>query len=162
MQKKQINTILLITVAIIWLVVIYKFVAPFFTTTTGIITAETLVTPSQIKIKKKDSFQLIIPDRDPFLDKTYQPIVKVKTGSKKSVKKNKIKTKSLKTWPKIQYVGFIKAAKNSNKLALVRFDGKLKRVRINQTYDNIKVLKIEDQQLLLSMENETKIFGLQQ
>ncbi|GAA3508216.1 hypothetical protein GCM10022393_18680 [Aquimarina addita] len=156
MQKKKINKILIIAVALIWGVVTYKFAAPYFMTTDTVVTADVLVKPSQTFLRKKDTFRLTIPERDPFLGKIRREKKKVITTSSKPRKVSKVK--SSKPWPKIEYLGFVKSKESTSRLGLLRVNGILKRVRNRSQVGDIIVKKISKDKISIQFQKEIKDF----
>ena len=159
MQKKKINKVLIIVVALIWGVVIYKFITPYFLNNDAVvITADALVNPSKVVIQKKDTVQLMIPERDPFLGKT---IRKVKTAISKPVqskKKQQSKTVTATTWPSIEYLGFIKSKNSTSKLGLVRINGVLKRVRSGAEIRGVIIKSIAEEKIVIQLGKDIKDF----
>jgi len=159
MQKKKINKVLIAAVALIWGVVVYKLAGKFFTIEEPVITAEVLVKPLQNFLRKKDTFQLKVPDRDPFLGKltvvrkkkTTKPIVKP------SVRRGPVAP--IKNWPRIEYLGFVKSAKSSSRLGLLRIDGVLKRVRKGAEVKGVMIKSIEEDKISILFQKEVKDFA---
>lgn len=159
MQKKKLNKILILAVALIWGVVVFKFAAPYFTPTETVITADVLVKPSKVFLQKKDTFNLELPQRDPFLGKSVR-VKKTKTSVAKPIKKvRKPSVPSNKNWPRIEFLGFVKSSKSKSRLGLVRINGTLKRVRNGSKIGEVTVVKIEERQISLSFQKETKTFN---
>ncbi|SEK30231.1 hypothetical protein SAMN04487910_0200 [Aquimarina amphilecti] len=159
MQKKKVNKILIIAVSLIWGVVLYKFAAPYFLTNDIVVTADTLVSPPKLILRKKDTFDLNIPHRDPFLGKIKkQKRAKVVT-SLRSAKKNQSSKNMPKNWPRIEYLGFIKSQKSKSKLGLLRIDGILKRVRKGDEVQGIKIKNISQDNISIQLGKDTRDFG---
>lgn len=160
MQKKHINKILIIAVALIWSLVMYKFATPYFSATDTVITADVLVNPKRNFIRKKDTFHLEIPDRDPFLGKiTSSKKRKIVKEVSKPIKKSSNKKKEkITTWPKITYLGFVKSQKKTSKLGLVRINGVLKRVRKGMEISGVKIKKVEENLITIQFQKESRDF----
>lgn len=156
MQKKQLNTVLIIVVIAIWGGLVYKFARPFFSSDqTTIIAQKNGSINKKTHIHSKDTFDLAIVTHDPFLAKTYYKSSK-KVGTKKTVKK-KSKTKKL-IWPKITYLGFVKAQINKSKLGLIRINKKLYKVRSKDHVASMSVYKVTNDSIGLQLGNEKKYF----
>ena len=156
MSKKKINTILIVAVASIWSVILYKFIAPYFSNTNVEFIAEVPINNSVLKIQKKDTINLFFPERDPFLGKTSVKVQPKINTSKKAIKRQSILKPIL--WPKIQYLGFVKSNNSSSRLALVRIDGKLHRVKNNAKVVGLKVKKINNDVLIMKNGKEERSF----
>lgn len=155
MQKKSINSILIIGVVLIWGVLAFKFIRPFFMDKPEVITAESLPIKTTPVTRKKDTFNLETVNRDPFLGKVFFK----KQGVKKALTKKKKRKPTKKTpWPKIAYLGFVKSSTSTNKLGLVRVNKKLHRVRKNVSIENIQVFLVDKDSIGLKMNNEKKYF----
>ncbi|MDY8138475.1 hypothetical protein [Aquimarina sp. 2201CG5-10] len=158
MQKKKLNKVLIAAVALIWGVVIYKFAAPYFMSEETVITADVLVKPPETFLRKKDTFNLIIPERDPFLGKTIRVKKAVAAVTSKKQRIQRPKSTTIKDWPKIEYLGFVKSKESKSKLGLLRVNGRLKRVRNGARIGDLKIKKIKDTQVIIQFQNETKDF----
>ncbi len=159
MDKKKINTILILAVASIWGVLLYKFVASLFVDKDYVAVAEIPIAEPLVKVGKKDTVQLHFPDRDPFLD---QKTFAIKTPKKKVAKRNvKQNTKPLKpiTWPKIQYLGFVKSNSSKSRLGLVRIGEKLHRVNTNEQVDGLRIKKITNDEIVVLNGKDERIFA---
>lgn len=158
MQKKKINKALIIAVALIWGVVIYKFAAPYFLTNDVVVTADALVSPPKIFLRKKDTFNLNIPDRDPFLGKTISKRKTTVSVPSRPQKKSRSKTVVAKNWPRIEYLGFIKSKESTSRLGLLRINGVLKRVRNGADIQGVKVKTISQDKITLQFQKDIKDF----
>lgn len=157
MQKKHLNTILIIVVVAIWGGLVYKFARPFFSSNQTIISVpKEAFSQKETHIHSKDTFELAILTHDPFLAKTYYKSTSSKVTSKKTTKK-KSKPKKL-VWPKISYLGFVKAQINKNKLGLIRINKKLYKVRSKDKVATMDVLKVTNDSIGLKLGNEKKFF----
>ena len=149
---------LIIAVALIWGVVLYKFIAPYFAKQSKALVMETPTEPSLLRIKKKDTLNLSFPTRDPFLGKS---AIKRKPKAQKkttSVRRPSTIAKPI-LWPKIKYLGFVKSSNSKNRLALVRIDGKLYRVKKNESVAGLKIKNISGEELLILNGKEEKSFS---
>ncbi|MBQ4821398.1 hypothetical protein [Aquimarina sp. MMG016] len=157
MQKKKINTILIIAVALIWAVVLFKFISPYFTSADTVITADVLVKPAKAFMHKKDTFNLSIPKRDPFLGKSTGVKKKV-VASSKPRKVSRPKVSQIKNWPRIEYLGFVKSSKSTSRLGLLRINGVLKRVRNGSQVGDVSVKIINENYISVVFQREVKDF----
>jgi len=157
MQHKKTNKILIIAVALIWGVVLYKFSVPYLMTTDTVVIADVLVKPPQAILRKRDTFNLMIPLRDPFLGSTTSAKKSVVISSKPT-KTTRSKPVASKNWPKIAYLGFVKSQTSASKLGLLRVDGVLKRVRKGATVGSIRIKDISDDHIAIQMGKDVKDF----
>ena len=155
MPKKNINGVLIFVAVIIWGVLIFKFITPYFGTNESV---EASVIPSgnfeKKLLHKKDTFLLKSVDYDPFLAKNHS---QQKTFVKKITGQKTKKTKRT-TWPKLTYLGFVKSKGNKNKLGLLRVDNKLHRVKPKETVNGLYVYKIYNDSIGLKLGSEKKYF----
>jgi hypothetical protein len=160
MDKKKINTVLIIALTCIWSVVLYKFINPLFVKTNIAqvieIPNESILTP----INKKDTVILNFPERDPFLGKIKNTnIVKPKPRIKTVKSISKVTAQIV--WPKIQFLGYVKSNSSKNKLGLVRVDGKLYRVNRNSTVAGLTIKDVTDETVIIANGKDEKIFKRQ-
>ncbi|MEE9363944.1 MAG: hypothetical protein V3U92_15190 [Cellulophaga sp.] len=159
MERKKINKVLIVVVILIWGIVLYKFVSPYFKqTANNVLTAELLTKELKVIAKKKDTVALNLIDRDPFLGKPFYK--KKRVGREKIAKKTSVikVTPKIIEWPKITYLGFVKSKKNARRLGLVRVDGKLYRVNKKEVIQGVMVLDIYNEYILLVNGKEKKKF----
>ncbi|MFD2561880.1 hypothetical protein [Aquimarina rubra] len=161
MQKKKINKVLIIAVALIWGVVLYKFAAPYFLTNDVVVTADALVSPPKILLRKKDTFNLNIPTRDPFLGKTISKRKSVVSAPSRPQKVSRPKMPVSKNWPRIEYLGFIKSKESTSRLGLLRVNGTLKRVRNGAKIQDIIIKNISEDMISIQFGKDTKDFRKQ-
>ncbi len=154
MNKKVVNIVLLSVVLVVWGGVIYRFAKSFFSSNE----APPIVYNTSVDFKNydeivKDSFDLVLLDRDPFLgkvsSKSNQPkkVVKKKPTAKRV---SKPAPKKIVYWPNsIQYYGYLKSGARSR--ALIRVEGKMLKLKVGQNItDDIFVKDIHKDSLLLS------------
>jgi hypothetical protein len=153
MDKKKVNTLLIIAVSCIWGIVLYKFIAPYFAKTEAIFISEVPTKPLVAKVRKKDTVALSFPERDPFLGK---PVTKTQKA-KKAKKKPRTVSKPV-LWPKIEYLGFVKSNSSKGRLGLVRIDGKLYRVNTNMEVNGLRIKKIANDVMVLLNGKEERHF----
>ena len=158
MKKAQLNKILIISLIIIWGVLIYKYASPYFKKQ-EFIEPVRVDSPSDLYVTfKKDTFELALSKRDPFLDTR---VYKKKTPVFKSTAKKVIKKKSLekpKVWPGIRYLGFVKSNASKSRLGLIRINNKLYKVHDGEKLKMLGVIKIEEDSIQLIFEGKKKYF----
>lgn len=160
MKKKKLNSILIVIVLSIWGVLIHNVVKSYFFTASIIPVSQvtSIKNPTLYYETKKDSFQLVYLQRDPFLNMQEK---------KNAVTKKTIVTKKAKpikrivhtAWPaNIEYYGFIKGKKSKSRRALLRIDGVLHRLKQNEKVVDIRVKNIMKDSIILLKNNEQKTF----
>lgn len=158
MDRKKANYLLIVALTIIWTLVGYKFLSPYFAKKESVLTAEMLPKNNNPILKKRDTFVLSFPERDPFLKKQIRPLKKVKPQKTKKPATNLRPKDITQPWPEIRYFGFVKSKTNSNKLGLLRIAGKLHRVKENNDVEGLRVLKILPGEIVLKNGRERKTF----
>ena len=157
MDKKKLNTILIVAVACIWGIVLYKFIAPYFAETESEYLAEIPTEIPLVKVRKKDTVVLAFPERDPFLGRVFSVRSKTKKPKKRTSKRPPKTTKPI-LWPKIAYLGFVKSKKSKSPLGLLRIDGKLHRVNRNAVVAGLKIKQITTDEIQIINGKEERSF----
>lgn len=170
MQKKKLNILLIIVVLGLWGTVIYKSLGNYFTSNTAINSTNKRQTNFNIKNIKKDTFPLEQLKRDPFLDhNTVTPASKeialIETQSiPKPVRittppiKKEVPQPVIFNWPNINYYGYIKSWNKDNQLILIKIDGKLFKVRKNETVNEILISNTFKDSVEVVYQKRKKIF----
>jgi len=136
MKNKKNIYILLPLVLFVWGAVLYQVFS--FTKSDEIVTSinqEFNVKP--LKISQRESFEINVNYRDPFLGKMYaaQTVSKVKTGISKIKKESK--PKETLVWPTILYKGMVSDSKEKNKIFMLIIDNKNYYMKIGDTENEI-------------------------
>ncbi|MDK2772179.1 MAG: hypothetical protein KYX68_08155 [Flavobacterium sp.] len=158
MKKKQINIALIIIVLALWGTVFYKYVNRFFSNDNEIVYNQTEFSLPITKIEK-DTFELKLLERDPFLAKT---MLKRESNSivKKALNKPVFKKTPVpiinKPFPIVQYFGYIKSQDKNQKLILLKVNDRLKRVRLKDNIDGLVVEQIYKDSVVLRYNNSAK------
>ena len=156
MQKKNLNKILIGLLILIWGILIFKYVSPYFKSPKNQLAIEVIAPSEKYNLFTRDTFQLKAIKRDPFLG-TYK-VKKEKTKSIQPTRKT-IKVKKNIVWPKISYLGYVKSNTNKSKLGLVRINNKLHKVRKSQTIDQIQVVKILKDSIAMKLNGSLEYFN---
>lgn len=151
MKKKYLNIILIVIVVGIWGKLIYNYTKRF--------TKPTIVTIKKNELKnivaiKKNSFDLLNLQRDPFLNK-----MAYKKNTSKKIKKYNTKPKNSKhfNWPRIKYIGYL-SSKSSSKLAILEINGTIKNCKESTLLnENIYIRKIYRDSIKLEANSQIKI-----
>jgi hypothetical protein len=136
MKNKKNIYILLPLVLFVWGAVLYQVFS--FTKSDEIVNSinpEFNVKP--LKISQRESFDINVNYRDPFLGKMYaaQTVAKVKTGISKIKKESK--PKEILVWPTILYKGMVSDSKEKNKIFMLIIDNKNYYMKIGDTENEI-------------------------
>ena len=62
-------------------------------------------------------------------------------------------------WPKLQYYGYLQADSRSEKMALIKIDGKLHRIREKTTVESIQVMKVYKDSVVLKRDGSRKVIA---
>lgn len=155
MNKKTVNSILIILLLLIWGNVIYKYFGNANKSVSIPVISKTEIKPNLNYNIERDTFKLVLNNRDPF--KASKPLKNTKRAIAPTVKKTPIKKTNI-TWPKIAYFGFVKGKQNSTKLALIKINNKLYRKREREKTASITIKKVYSDSISLTFNNDTKIF----
>lgn len=156
MKNKKLTYGLLVLVAGIWGSIIYRFV-DWEDEDTHIV-QEPLVLPEQETAEIKDTAELWLNYRDPFLDKPYRPL-KTKIARKTPpVKSKQQKDTAPAQWPAVEYGGVISNKATSNKMALIKINGREHLLKEGQSSDGIEVSRIYGDSIALAYLNDIKTF----
>lgn len=158
MDKKKLNTVLIVGVTCIWGILLYKFIAPFFAQSETEYMVEIPVEVPVVDIIKKDTVELNFPERDPFLGRPVRPKVKNSKPRKSNTKRTPTILKPA-LWPKIEYLGFVKSKKSKSPLGLLRIDGKLHRVNRNSVVAELRIIEITNDEIQIINGKEKRNFA---
>lgn len=150
MKSRQANFILLPLVGIIWVLVGLRFIGSIGSEEEAVDivpSKETTLVPTL-----KDSFQLVLPKRDPFLGRTTLD-ESPSTSEKNTVPGIQLGTikvvYSVQALPQLRYKGFVHRATLGDKTGILSINGRLHTVQAGDTLMSIKVLKLEDSAITL-------------
>ncbi|MCF8715532.1 hypothetical protein JM658_11920 [Joostella atrarenae] len=160
-DNKKLNIGLGIGLVIIWVSILNKYFH-FFDKSEHETTVAYAMNPKVETIGlAKDTFSIDPVIRDPFLGaNTQKKFTKKKTKEEYIPVIQKPKPINNVKWPKIQYLGYMKGSESSAKLALIKIDNQLKRIKEGGKYNNIKISKVYKDSIVLIQDNEIiKIFS---
>ena len=106
-------------------------------------------------IKKKETFELLPTESDPFLGKLYQK--KSKPIIKQSRKSEKPPTK----WPIITYHGVVSDNNSSSKIFVISINGEQSLMEKGDEIHGIKIVKSSEDSISLTFKGEVQQFPLQ-
>lgn len=162
-MKKKINIILLLAVLGLWGTVLYKYVNQYFFKEEINVSLENKANIRKLLLKDKDTFELKALPRDPFLGKTYaekrptEKIISNRNFTPKPVVKVAKPIVQKQLFPTIHYYGFIKNETGGSELVLLKMNGKLLKVKNNETKEGLKIIKIFKDSIKVSFNGETKV-----
>ncbi|MCB0479716.1 MAG: hypothetical protein KDC84_16225 [Crocinitomicaceae bacterium] len=161
MNKKTINSILLVTVLGIWGYVVY---AKFYNGNSESNDTNEIVNVSGGRtIMKKDSFSLRLDYRDPFLGKisnnNFKPKQSISAHSTQEKRKIKSPTPEPQPWPTIRYYGLVKnASKNKGGTALISLNGKTHQVIQGDEIEHVEIKNILGDSIQVKYQKEIRTF----
>lgn len=110
-----------------------------------------------IKVKEipVDTFSIVSNYRDPFLDRNY---ISERTTNKSTpvVKPTPVTIQAVTAWPKIAYFGIIKNQTGNKQLALLQINGKQHRLQLNESVNEITLLKVTKDSVEVKFGKELK------
>ncbi|MEW4923124.1 hypothetical protein [Algibacter sp. 2305UL17-15] len=156
MNRKYLNTTLIILLVIIWGSVFYKYFGGKKSLEENLY-LNNLVSNNTKKYNiTKDTFQLKLITKDPFGVSTIKKVHLSKPSIKKSTKKNKPFLDKKIVWPKISYHGFVKSENNETPLILLKIDNKVYRKREGEVVRDITLVKVHNDSVIISLNNNIK------
>lgn len=159
-MKKRINIVLLIFVVGLWSTIIYRYVTSLSIKNNSLSDFQDIVNNDKFNLKEKDTFELRLIDRDPFLNKNFNKVQSYSTINHKNISTKKNIPKSIYTissFPSLNYLGYIKSQNNKNELVLIKVNNKLIKYRINEFKEGIKVISINKDSIQILFNNKRKI-----
>lgn len=160
MDKKIRNRILYVSVAGLWVIAIYRTWSNY--QAEEVIAQESQFDPMTISpIQfRKDTFELNLPDYDPFLQKRWTPAMTNQPNPTPPPTTNSTIKKPdpppVTPWPTIQYFGFVKNRNQNSTLCLLSIDGKMMQLSKGQKYQDLLVENVFKDSIKLRYMNEIK------
>lgn len=160
MDKKIRNRILYITVASLWAIAIYRTYRNYQVkeenASTEIVSAPS-ISPIQFG---KDTFDLELPDHDPFLKNSWTPIAQNEAPVQNDKPKNNIQKvvekPAPKNWPQIEYFGFVKNRNQNSTLCLLKIDGRQVQLSKGEKYNSLIVQNVFKDSIQIIFEGDFK------
>lgn len=160
MNKKVLNSVLLVSVLSIWGYVLYSKVLG--NGDSPVQEENVQNTANTSRIIKKDSFILKANYRDPFLGKTIRIKPKNTTSPIVSNKKNvQISKKAIAEvkWPSIRYYGLIKnTSKKNSGTGLMSIDGKSHKINKQDEINDLRIISLNKDSVVVKFNKSTKAF----
>ena len=112
----------------------------------------------------KDTFELVLPDVDPFLKKStskfsssnYMP--STTTSSPKVTKKEEPKVQKNVPWPSINYLGFVNNRSENNPLCLIKINGQVCRMSKGDNQNDVSLVKVFRDSVYIVYKGEERTF----
>lgn len=155
MKNKRKTYILLIIVLTIWGLLIYKFFSFTSEDPSGVST-ETELPLKALAVRKRDTFQIDVNYRDPFLGKMYMP-----EKASASVKR-KVKKKEPVEWPAVIYKGIVSDTKDKKKVFMVIIGGRTYMMKEKETEGEITLKRGNRESIEVKYKGETFNILIQQ
>jgi len=159
MSKKHLNIGLIIGVALIWGVLIYKALGNSFVSEDEEQNYAVAINEELPLSIQKDTFDLKLYKRDPFLGGIKKSRISISKRKNKGNAVRKVKPVVVVQWPQLQYLGFVKEENAKEPLLLLKVNGKLMRKKSSFEFaEGIKVLGFYKDSLLVGLNKEERVF----
>ena len=157
MNKKYLNSTLIVLLIVIWGGVFYKYFGSKKHADGGLKVVSFISNYNHDYAVAKDTFQLKLINRDPFgVNYKFKRKSKGKTRITNPKKNIKQKVKKSIVWPTITYHGFVKGEHKKTRLILVKINKKLYRKREQQMVGDIILTKAYNDSLIVSLNKNIK------
>ena len=161
MEKKIKHRILYITVACLWGVAIYRTYMNYSVDEEQLISESNSFKITPVNAYIKDSFELELPVRDPFLKSEWKSVVEIQinntnSNQKKSEEKIKPVPQEIK-WPEIKYFGFVKNRQTNSTRCLVQIDNSTTQINKGEIFNEVKIIEPWHDSVLVQFKNEKRI-----
>ena len=169
MNKKTRTKILIAIVGTVWIYNIYRTYMNYQVKQELDESEQVYNVPSFSPVMfNKDTFELELPDLDPFLKRhtsgfsnnsNHSEITQHTTTSnkKRNVPVEKVEP-LVKSWPQIKYFGFIKNHDKEDALCLIQINGRNSKVTKGDNLSGVFISKVYRDSVLLVYEGEEKMF----
>lgn len=151
-KKNKFVKILLPVVILIWGYVGYVIFDAFSSDDSEIQKTPVTSNYTKLTIEKKESFELLPIDIDPFLGTLYK-----KPKTKRTASVNKPSKKEIK-WPTIQFQGIVSGGASS--VYMVSINGQQYLLSMGDEIQNVKLIKGSSEAISLKFEGQTKQFPI--
>lgn len=162
-MKKKINVFLIIAVASLWGIVAYRAVSTYFLNDKNESVSFDGYSKKQFKLIEKDTFDLLAVKRDPFLNKNIseKKEIKMEVSTALPVKKKLgiAKRENFEIpFPQVYYYGYIKSEQKKEEMVILKINDQMKRLRKNETFLDLKIVKVYKDSIQLSNGYKIKTF----
>lgn len=155
MNRKYLNSILIVLLIVIWGSVIYKYFGKQHTNSKSQEFVDASMPFEYNSKMTKDTFKLELINTNPFkvLKKIKTSIVSKPSLPKKTQKKV---VNPIIKWPTITYHGFVKGDGKTTRLILLKIENKLYRKREKETIKEVTLIKAHNDSLIVMFNNSKK------
>jgi len=154
-MKKKLNAALLMVVLGVWGTVVYRYVSQYLSKPVALAYSGHEMS-LKAPVPEKDSFELRPLVRDPFLNNASAPVVLPVYKKNVTVVKKEKKQPHPSEFPAVDYLGYIKSANKNDELALLKVNGKLIQIRINQTASGVRALQLYKDSIKITFQGEVR------
>ncbi|MCG8577746.1 MAG: hypothetical protein MI810_22890 [Flavobacteriales bacterium] len=162
MKNKVLNRILLIVVPLIW----GKYIYDLYQNHQLEEELDGLQADNQFNYApqtfNKDTFELQLPNWDPFLNEQKKTPSEKKSNSQNQNASVQVKKKVVKeapknkVWPIVEYYGFVRNRDQDRSLCMLKINGQNKKLGVGQSYQELKVLNVYHDSVLLMFQGERR------
>lgn len=163
MDRKYLNSVLIVLLVVIWGGVIYKHFGGKNISKKNMDISNVYLKTEYNHIIAKDTFLLEFKVGDPFRisGKSIKPTKKLQTIVNKTIKIQRTQVLKNIVWPNITYHGFVKGENNTTRLILLKIDNRLYRKREKEQVKDIRLVKAFNDSLEVSLNGNNKIITRQ-
>ena len=166
MDKKLRNKILYITVGILWLVIFYRTYQNYQIESDNELVQDKSYTSSIPITFNKDTFDLILPNDDPFLrnlSSFRREHVNESSNSNNSTQQTTIVVKEEvpepnKPWPTIEYFGFVKNRDQDKTLCMLKVNGRNLQLAKGEFKNDVYISSVFRDSVHIVFEGEERTF----
>lgn len=161
MKNNKVLNFIMIPIIFFCVIGIFKKIFPGNKEIDGdLVTSNNTFHPIQRVSKLNNSFKLVIPEKDPFLSKTYvqnRPVSLINESIYLKQENPPVTKKGSVHWPKIEYLGFVAKEKNEKRY-LLRIDGVLKRLSLMNKYKVVTLITVTKDSVEFQLSNGDRKF----
>lgn len=157
MTKKKINIVLLLLVVGVWGSILYNVVGQYFLKNEIQPFNSAITLDTKIKLITKDTFEMALLNRDPFLsiDSKIQKSLIPISNFKKNVS-NVNKSSKTVSFPSVYYFGYITTESNQSTV-LLKIDNRKVKLSLNQEHEGVRLQKIYRDSIIILFNKESKV-----
>lgn len=150
-------SILLLLVAVIWGIIIYRILNTLNSPTISVLSNTDKVVNNDTSRFIRDTFQISNNYRDPFLGTIIRANKEVNGGAKMNKEKQpKVQVATVTKWPAIVYNGMIRKKESVQMVALLKIDGKTDVVAKGSSMSGVQLVSVYKDSIQVIYEGEIK------
>lgn len=170
MNKKGRTRILIVIVAGLWAYNIYRTVENYQVKNESEQVQENLPPTFVPVMFNKDTFDLILPNQDPFLrdqkswnrnlalTQSDHPKQNNSTSNPVQNQRNNPQANEVAKWPEISYHGFLRNTSEEQKLCLLKIDGRTYKMPVGNTEKEVQIITAFPDSVLIAFHSEKRTF----